>query len=243
MRTPPTSGWPRAPSWPSASRGARACACWASTDRSGRRFTWRPLTAGGASAGIYTTCSASEVGYILEHAEAKVVLLEDEAQWDKVAEVRGDLTSLEHVVMMRDAPDIDDPMVLSWEAFIERGQETPDEALSDRMAALAPSDLASLIYTSGTTGPPKGVMLSHDNVLWTANCVLGLASLTPQDSLLSYLPLSHIAEQMFTVYAPRGVRECGALCRVDRGGSGEPQGDAADGVLWGAQGSGRRCTR
>jgi long-subunit acyl-CoA synthetase (AMP-forming) len=68
--------------------------------------------------------------------------------------------------------------------------------------ALKPEGLAAFIYTSGTTGPPKGVMLSHHNLAWTAKAARDMNGLTNSDVTLSYLPLSHIAEQMFTVHAP-----------------------------------------
>lgn len=157
------------------------------------------MAAGGAGAGIYTTNSPAEVQYIVDHAESPVVLLEDESQWKKVDEVRDRLPKLRHVVMMRGA-QIDDPMVMTWEQFLAKGNEIDDDALDARIAAIELDQLASLIYTSGTTGPPKGVMLTHDNVAWTTKTALDMFELTPHERLLSYLPLSHIAEQAFTVY-------------------------------------------
>jgi long-chain acyl-CoA synthetase len=82
-----------------------------------------------------------------------------------------------------------------------KGAEVSDEQLDQRLDALEPSGLATLIYTSGTTGPPKGVMLSHDNLVWTPEPALDLFDLNPDDRVLSYLPLSHIAEQLFTIHA------------------------------------------
>jgi long-chain acyl-CoA synthetase len=101
--------------------------------------------------------------------------------------------------MMR-GTTIDDPLVLSWEAFLAKGDETDESALDQRIEAIESHHLASLIYTSGTTGPPKGVMLSHDNLAFTANTAIDMFNITANDYLLSYLPLSHIAEQMFTVH-------------------------------------------
>lgn len=152
----------------------------------------------GACAGIYTTNSPPEVQYIIDHAESKVVLLEDEGQWSKVNEVRDQLPKLEYVVMMR-GTKIDDPLVLSWEEFMAMGDETEESVLDERIAAIKSEDLASLIYTSGTTGPPKAVMLSHDTLAFTAYHAVKLFNLGANERLVSYLPLSHIAEQMFTV--------------------------------------------
>jgi long-chain acyl-CoA synthetase len=163
-------------------------------------FALATMCAGGAPAGIYTTCSPPEVHYIVEHAEAPVVLVENQEQWEKIRAERGRLPGLRHVVVMRGAPAIDDPMVLSWDAFLARGGGATDEAFFERIDALKPEGLATLIYTSGTTGPPKGVMLSHRNIAWTSLIARDLVDARPSDRMLSYLPLSHIAEQMFSVH-------------------------------------------
>jgi long-chain acyl-CoA synthetase len=91
--------------------------------------------------------------------------------------------------------------VLSWETFLAKGDAIADARFDERIAALEPDGLASLIYTSGTTGPPKGVMLSHRNLAWTASVSRDLVNGGPSDRALSYLPLSHIAEQTFTIHA------------------------------------------
>ena len=169
------------------------------------------MAIGGAPAGIYTTSSPEELQYIVHHAESKVLLVENERQLDKARRVWGELPLLEHVVMMRagqggqggpKAKGDADPRVLTWEAFLERGADVSDEAFFARVDALAPGGLATLIYTSGTTGPPKGVMLSHQNLSWTADVAGRLSGTTVWDVSLSYLPLSHIAEQVFTVHGP-----------------------------------------
>ncbi|MBL8716488.1 MAG: AMP-binding protein [Myxococcales bacterium] len=157
---------------------------------------------GGAPAGIYATCSPPEVQYIVHHCEAKVVLVENEAQWQKIHKERANLPHLRHVVMMQGAPKIDDPLVMSWEEFLARAEGIPDERFFDRIEQLEPKGLATLIYTSGTTGPPKGVMLSHENLSWTAACAQQITEISSRDVALSYLPLSHIAEQMFTIHGP-----------------------------------------
>lgn len=160
------------------------------------------MAVGGAPAGIYATNSAEEVAYIAGHAEVPVLLVEDKAQLEKVLSVRGELPHLEYVVTMRGAPDVDDPMVLTWEEFMARGDGVEESRFIDRLEALAPDDLATLIYTSGTTGPPKGVMLTHHNLTWTADASQGVIPLHSEDRSVSYLPLSHIAEQMFTIHVP-----------------------------------------
>ncbi len=157
------------------------------------------MTVNAAGAGIYTTNSPSEVQYIINHAGCSVVLLENKAQWDKVNQVRDDLPRLRHVIMMRGA-EIDDPLVMSWEEFMAKGNEVEESVLDERIAAVRPEQEATLIYTSGTTGPPKAVMLSHDTLAFTAGEAIKSYDLDANNRELSYLPLSHIAEQMYTVY-------------------------------------------
>jgi long-chain acyl-CoA synthetase len=160
------------------------------------------MAIGAVPAGIYTTNSPRECHYILSHSESPVLVIEDEEQWTKIVEIRGELPALRHVVVMRGGPAIDDPMVLSWEEFNARGADVPGEQLDARLAALEPDQLATLIYTSGTTGPPKGVMLTHDNLSWTATQAIQATGIGKSDTSVSYLPLSHIAEQIFSIHGP-----------------------------------------
>ena len=159
------------------------------------------MLAQGAAAGIYITNAPNEVKYIVDHAEAPVILLEDEGQWNKIKQVRGEIPTLKHVVMMKGAPKIDDPMVMSWEAFQAKGNDVPESQVDSSLSLIKPEDLATLIYTSGTTGPPKAVMLSHLAVYTVSRSAKELFDLQPTDRQFSYLPLSHIAEQMFTIHA------------------------------------------
>jgi long-chain acyl-CoA synthetase len=168
-------------------------------------FDVATMAAGAAPAGIYTTCSPEEVAYIVDHAEAPVVLVESLAQWAKIEREAGRLPHLRHVVFMRGVavPEHATSIELhTWEGFLARGEETPDARVDELVEALEPQGLATLIYTSGTTGPPKGVMLSHDNLAWTASRAVELVGGGATDVILSYLPLSHIAEQVFTIHGP-----------------------------------------
>ena len=157
---------------------------------------------GGAAAGIYTSNSPGEVQYIAHHCESKLIIAEDMGQYDKLNAEKENLPHLQHIVMMRGAEIADDSKVMSWDDFMAKGDETPEAAVDAALDKLEMDQLATLIYTSGTTGPPKGVMLSHDNLAWTASQSLGLIDATPGDRSLSYLPLSHIAEQMFSIHSP-----------------------------------------
>jgi long-chain acyl-CoA synthetase len=159
------------------------------------------MMAGGAAAGIYTTCSAEEVQYIIHHSEAHVVLVENEAQLAKVKQKRAELPLLQWIVLMRGttATGAD---VLTWDDFLAKGETVAESKLDERIDAIEQADLATLIYTSGTTGPPKGVMLSHENLAWTSKTLIAVGGARDGDVSLSYLPLSHIAEQMATIHMP-----------------------------------------
>lgn len=170
-------------------------------------FDLAAMMAGAVPAGIYTTCSPPEVAYIVGHTDAKVVLVEDVDQWKKIEAERDNLPKLEKVVLMEGAGEVDDDMVLTWEEFNKLADDTSDEVLQEHIDSLQEDTLATLIYTSGTTGPPKGVMLSHKNLAWTAQCAIDMVETGPSDCSVSYLPLSHIAEQMFTLHVPA---TCGA---------------------------------
>jgi long-chain acyl-CoA synthetase len=160
------------------------------------------MMAGGSAAGIYTTCSPDEVEYIIHHSEAHAVLVEDAAQLAKVTARRSQLPLLRQVIVMRGAAATGDG-VLAWDEFNRKADATPETELDARLAAIDPAELATLIYTSGTTGPPKGVMLSHANLAWTARLLIDAGGGSVNgDASLSYLPLSHIAEQMSTIHMP-----------------------------------------
>ena len=164
-------------------------------------FDIAAMAAGGAPAGIYTTSSAKEVQYIVNHAAARLVLVENREQWEKLEPGLDEMPSLEWVIVMRGAGHVEHEKVLSWESFLGLGDDgAHDEELERRVAALQPDDLATLIYTSGTTGPPKGVMLSQRNLTWTSDAAAKLTEAKPDEIVLSYLPLSHIAEQLFSVH-------------------------------------------
>jgi long-chain acyl-CoA synthetase len=164
-------------------------------------FDHAAMMAGGAPAGIYTTCSADEVEYIIRHSEAQVVLVEDAAQLAKVKLARARQPLLATLVLMHGAA-ADGEDALSWEAFLARGAQVSEAELDARVDAIEPGELATLIYTSGTTGPPKGVMLSHANLSWTSRTLLEVGGGHGDEVSLSYLPLSHIAEQMATIHMP-----------------------------------------
>jgi long-chain acyl-CoA synthetase len=159
---------------------------------------------GATPAGIYTTCSPEQVRYIVRHSESLVLLVESEEQLRKVEREWSEVPQLTTIVLMPGVPSAaaDGARVLTWETFLARATSVEHQKLQQRFMALTEDAAATVIYTSGTTGPPKAVLLSHKNITFTADVALGLVTLTPSDRLFSYLPLSHIAEQMFSIFGP-----------------------------------------
>ncbi|MCB9715509.1 MAG: AMP-binding protein [Myxococcales bacterium] len=167
------------------------------------------IYAGGCPAGIYTTNSPDQCRYIAEHAEAQVAVVENAAQLAKFLEIRGELPELKAIVMMNGDHDDDD--VYSWADFMKRGEEADEAALQERIDAQDADDTCTYIYTSGTTGDPKAVMITHDNITWTARAALEALGAGDGDRMISYLPLSHIAEQIVSLHGPIVNGSCTAF--------------------------------
>jgi long-chain acyl-CoA synthetase len=159
------------------------------------------MAIGATPAGIYPTNSPDECAYVIEHSRSPVVLVQNQTQFDKVLEKWGELPNLRHVVLMPGtSSDVDG--VMTWDEFIGRGAGVDMKAVDERLSALEPRDPATLIYTSGTTGPPKAVVLPHEAMVSTIESIHTFIPLTTADSAVSYLPLSHIAEQIVSIHAP-----------------------------------------
>jgi len=164
-------------------------------------FDVAAMAIGATPAGIYPTNSPDECAYVIEHSRSPVVLVQNQTQLDKVLEKWDELPNLRTVVLMPGASsDVDG--VMTWDEFIGRGAGVDMKAVDERLSALEPRDPATLIYTSGTTGPPKAVVLPHEAMVSTIESIHTFIPLTTADSAVSYLPLSHIAEQIVSIHAP-----------------------------------------
>src|SRR3954452_23005004 len=153
---------------------------------------------------VYHTNSPEECEYVLSHAGVKVLLLEDAKQAAKIAKVRGSLPELEHVVVL--TGEADGAITLAD----LRGRGAGSTVAEERVAAVDPDDAATIVYTSGTTGPPKGCVLSHANLLYTAGAYidrLGLRSSPP--IIFQYLPLAHVLARMVSFVC---LETGGTLC-------------------------------
>lgn len=127
------------------------------------------LSAGIVDVPVYATNSAEEAYYILDHAECRGCFVGNAEQLEKIMMVKDRLPELEFIVIFDD-PDLIIPEALTFKEALEQGRiDYSKEEFDARLASISPSDLATIVYTSGTTGPPKGVMLSHHNLVTNAN--------------------------------------------------------------------------
>ena len=168
---------------------------------------------GARSVGVYPTNPPSEVAYVVSHSESVVLVCEDQEQVDKAIEARGEIPEVRTVVVVdpRGTTDYDDDRLVTWHELEARGRELaeqrPDE-LERRIADLDPDEPAMVVYTSGTTGPPKGALLTHRNATSSSDASIEAFGYSEDEVVLSYLPLCHVAEKIFTLYLPTASGAC-----------------------------------
>jgi long-chain acyl-CoA synthetase len=155
---------------------------------------------GAVNVPIYSTLPATQIAYIVNDSSSKVVIASNEDQLVKLAEVRGKLPAVEHVVSFEPGDAIESTSLAEVEKKgASKAKLEPD--LAERLAkAVEPSDLASIVYTSGTTGEPKGVMLTHTNLVSNVKATMDVLPMTREDVALSALPYCHVFERMVAHY-------------------------------------------
>jgi long-chain acyl-CoA synthetase len=156
---------------------------------------------GAITVGVYPTCPAAEVEYLLEHSEAKIAVVENQEQLDKTLAVRNKLPYLEKVVIIDPTGlrGFVDPMVITMRELEELGTRREAAEFTRLVGDIDPTWIAIVVYTSGTTGPPKGAMITHANLLSSARASARAFGVQEDDDVLSYLPLCHIAERLISV--------------------------------------------
>jgi long-chain acyl-CoA synthetase len=156
---------------------------------------------------FYGTLAPEQIRYCAAHCAAKVAVLEDRDVAKRWQDVRDDLPALQRVVVVADAPGLADawPSVLGWDELLVRGRESmaaEPARVAQIRTGVRPEDPVTLIYTSGTTGPPKGVILTHRNLLYECAALDRAGGLPDGLATVSYLPLAHIAERLGSIYNP-----------------------------------------
>lgn len=143
---------------------------------------------------IYPTLTPPQVRYILKDSGARVLVLQNEEKFLQIREILAECPAIEQVVFF-DPPTAAVPNGISLAELEARGQTAP-AGLNNSVHAIKPDELATIIYTSGTTGEPKGVMLTHENLVSNLIDSSGHLSFAADDSALSVLPLSHVLERV-----------------------------------------------
>ena len=178
------------------------------------------ICSGAATVSIYPTLISSQIEYILNDSEASLIFIEDQEQYGKIKSIWSNCPALKNIVILDNSEIGNSKNVYSFNSFIKKGIEYSKISgitFTSLVNTATPSDLLTLIYTSGTTGNPKGVMLSHENLIANMKGIGKLIDFEANDIFLSFLPLSHVFERMgghftafsraCTVYYAEGIEQ------------------------------------
>ena len=163
-------------------------------------FDLAAMACGLVTVPLYTNDRAENVAYIAQDADVKVLLLQNQRQWRELVETQSISDSLQRVIHVDDneGDEKDNPRLVHFSQWSKQNASDAEFTIED----IETNDLATIVYTSGTTGKPKGVMLSHKNILCNAYAALQCADFFPQDVFLSFLPLSHTLERTGGCFMP-----------------------------------------
>lgn len=159
---------------------------------------------GGISVGLYQDSLPKEIAYVLNHCDAKIVVVEDQEQVDKLLEIEALLSHVQKIVYYKDKGmrGYDHPVLSPFREIQELGRQSPLYSTGEwekEIGLGSGEDIAILCYTAGTTGLPKGAMLSHRNLLCMAESLFSIDPMQVSDEYVSFLPLAWIGEQMMGV--------------------------------------------
>jgi len=171
------------------------------------------LCQGGITVPIYTSLVPEQIRYIIDDSDAKIVVCSSVELWEKVETIRKDLTKVEHFIIFQEVAPAG---ALTLKELIAKGKAADDkdpQAFEKGIQSVKPDDVASIIYTSGTTGLPKGVLLVHSNFVSNLTTISEIVQFSDKDTVLSFLPLSHILERLVTfTYIYKGCTIAYAEC-------------------------------
>jgi len=160
------------------------------------------LLAGAVTLGAYPTLTPKQLAYILDHADTKVAFVEGLEEINKILARRDELTKLEKVIVWNSTGAESLMEAHDWLVPFEHVLQTPVDraAIDARVAAVDPKSTAIIVYTSGTTGPPKGAMISHDNIMTVMRDQDEAFAINEDDVGMSFLPMAHVAERILAFY-------------------------------------------
>lgn len=156
------------------------------------------MAVGGRTVPIYHTEGLETISHILADAEVRFLFTHSVLRAHELLEICEQFPKLEKIILFKGMAE--KPALLTLSDFLDPGARIPREQIDELLAIGQPEDLATIVYTSGTTGEPKGVMLTHHNILSNVEACCKLIDLSPADVSLSFLPLSHIFERMAGYY-------------------------------------------
>jgi long-subunit acyl-CoA synthetase (AMP-forming) len=164
--------------------------------------------AGGVPVTFYATLAAEQVGFVAGDCAARIAVLDGADQLARWAPVLDALPELRKIIVLDSAACPPGEQYMTWDDFAALGRDrlaAAPELVTARVAGITPDDPVTLLYTSGTTGNPKGVLITHRSVLYEVAAGQRVGNITGGVRWVSYLPLAHIAERMFTLYIPVSV--------------------------------------
>ena len=152
-----------------------------------------------ATVTIYPTLISSQIEFILKNSNSQLVFVENQEQLNKVRDSFDNCDDLKYIVVMDDSVENENDYIINFETLLDKGKtfsQTCDFSFNDMISNVNEEDILTIIYTSGTTGVPKGVVLTHKNLLSNVEGTLKVAEFNSNETFLSFLPLSHVLERM-----------------------------------------------
>ena len=161
--------------------------------------------AGCVPVSIYPTLSSEQIAEVAGRCSPSVLVVEsdaDLAQWEPALDSSG----IQLIIVLDETVAIRDSRIISWQSVLRDGlnrRTASPDVCESRWRAIRPEDPLTVIFTSGTTGSPKGVVLTHENILYEVNAIVAANGLDDAGTSISYLPFAHIAERILSMYLPQ----------------------------------------
>ncbi len=175
------------------------------------------LGLGAVDVPLYPSLTSDSIEFILYNSESKAIIVSNKFQLNKILKIRKNCPKLEFIIIFNEKDNIDsDPNIFTFKEVQKKGGKLKQEDPSyfrNKMHKVQKDDLCTIIYTSGTTGEPKGVMLTHWNILSNSKAALEILPIYETDVWLSFLPLCHIFERMGGYYT--GFASGGTMCYAE----------------------------